>query len=196
LFDLTDRTAERARRRPEEKRARLLSAARRTFAQVGYGASVHEICRAAGIGIGTFYHQFPDKAELMRHLMDEEHDFRVRKFDALGGTNDHVAADVVRVLSGSDPALLHAMIDACGAETELRDHGRTLRLETAAHLEAVFDRIRRARDRRRPAIDAKTAAWVSLSLGDSKLEGDAVTAATQVIDVLAFAETSEGRIAV
>jgi len=59
-------TTGRARRRPEEKRARLLAAARTIFGETGYGASVHEICQAAGVGIGTFYLQFPDKSDLMR----------------------------------------------------------------------------------------------------------------------------------
>ena len=172
-----------------------MSAARQVFAQAGYAASVHEICRAAGVGIGTFYHQFPDKAELMRHLMDEEHDFRVRTFDALGASNDQIAADVVRVLSGSDPALLRAMIEACGVDAQLRDHGRDLRRDSRDHLAAAFDRIRRARDRRHPAVDAKTAAWVTLALGDTRLDGDTAAAAGSVIDVLAFAEAGGGRTA-
>ena len=77
---LIDRTTGHAQRRPEEKRARLLAAARKAFATSGYGASVHDICQAAGVGIGTFYHQFPDKSDLMRFLMDEEHQYRVRAF--------------------------------------------------------------------------------------------------------------------
>src|SRR6267378_3744310 len=115
LCDLTDRTTAPAPRRPEEKRARLFVAARTVFGQIGYGASVHQICRAAGVGIGTFYHQFPDKAELMRQLMSQEHNFRVGAFDAIAADHpDNIAGEVARVIAGSDPALLRAMIEAFG----------------------------------------------------------------------------------
>jgi len=114
LSVLTEQTTGRPQRRPEEKRARLLAAARTAFSATGYGASVHEICQAASVGIGTFYHQFPDKSDLMRFLMDEEHQYRVRAFDALAvrGAED-LSAEVARIISGSDPGLLRAMIEAC-----------------------------------------------------------------------------------
>src|SRR5437879_4178761 len=115
---LAERLTGRSQRRPAEKRARLLAAGRTAFSQTGYGASVHEICRAAGVGIGTFYQQFPDKSDLMRFLMEEEHQFRVRSFDALAP--DDLAAGVTRVLSGSDHALLRAMLEACGIDPRLR----------------------------------------------------------------------------
>ena len=56
---------------PEEKRERLLSAARAEFARVPYeDASVNRIIRAAGIPRGSFYMYFTDKEELFRYLMD------------------------------------------------------------------------------------------------------------------------------
>jgi AcrR family transcriptional regulator len=185
LFDLTDRTTRRVQRRPDEKRARLLAAARTVFAESGYGASVHEICRAAGVGIGTFYHQFPDKSDLMRSLMDDEHQYRVRAFDALA-END-VAAEIARVLAGSDPALLRAMIDACVSDERLRDFGRGLRKETLERLAAALARVRQARGLRGPALDANTAAWATLRMGDVAIEVGASGDERKVIDVLAFA---------
>ena len=100
---LTDQTTGRAQRRPEEKRARLLAAARDAFGENGYGASVHEICQAAGVGIGTFYHQFPDKSDLMRFLMDEEHQYRVRAFEALAATSRRAPAADCQVPCGLRP---------------------------------------------------------------------------------------------
>jgi len=186
LSVLTDRTTGgRAQRRPEEKRARLLAAARTVFGQTGYGASVHEICQAAGVGIGTFYHQFPDKSDLMRFLMDEEHQYRVRAFDALAA--DNLAAEITRVLAGSDPALLRAMIEACGSDERLRDFGRELRKETRDRLTAALARVRRARDIRRPALDATTAAWATLLMGDVAIEPAGSDDVRKVIDLLAFA---------
>lgn len=173
-------------RRPEEKRARLLAAARTAFGKSGYGASVHEICQAAGVGIGTFYHQFPDKSDLMRFLMDEEHQYRVRAFDALAA--DNLAAEVSRVLSGSDPALLRAMIEACGADERLRDFGRDLRSKTRDRLEAALVRARQARGIRRPALDASTAAWAALVIGDAPVDPAGTKALEKAVSVLAFAE--------
>jgi AcrR family transcriptional regulator len=184
LFDLTDRTTRRARR-PAEKRARLLAAARNVFGETGYGASVHEICRAAGVGIGTFYHQFPDKSDLMRSLMDEEHQYRVRAFDALAGKD--VAGEIVRVLAGSDPALLRAMIEACGIDERLRDFGRDLRKESLERLAVALARARRARGIRGPALDANTAAWATLRMGDVAINVARSGDERKVIDVLAFA---------
>ena len=189
---LIDRTTGRAQRRPEEKRTRLLAAARTAFGKSGYGASVHEICRAAGVGIGTFYHQFPDKSDLMRLLMDEEHQYRVRAFDALPVREaDDLASEVARVLVGSDPALLRAMIEACGVDERLRDFARDLRKETRDRLAAAIARARQARDVRHPALDASSAAWATLLLGDGAGSDDV----RKAIDVLAFAGGDEmGRV--
>lgn len=188
---LTDRTGGgRAQRRPEEKRARLLAAARTAFAENGYGASVHEICQAAGVGIGTFYHQFPDKSDLMRFLMEEEHQYRLRAFAAL--TADDLAAELTRALSGSDPALLRAMLEACGIDDRLRQFGRGLRTETSEHLAAALSRIREVRNIKRPVLDAGTAAWAALLIGDTPIDPSRVPAFEQAIAVLAYAEGNGG----
>ena len=186
MIVLTDQTTGRPQRRPEEKRARLLAAARAAFAENGYGASVHEICQAAVVGIGTFYHQFPDKSDLMRFLMDEEHQYRVRAFDALAA--DDLAAAITRVLAGSDPPLLRAMIEACGIDERLRDFGRGLRKETLERLAAALGRARQAREIQRPALDASTAAWAALVIGDAGMDPAGTAAFEKAISVLAFAE--------
>jgi AcrR family transcriptional regulator len=191
ILSLTDRTTERAQRRPEEKRARLLAAARAIFSESGYGASVHDICRAAGVGIGTFYHQFPDKAELMRHLMQEEHNYRVTGLDAIAGADDP-AAEIARILAGADPRLLAAMIDACGLDPRLRGFGVELRKATQERLAAAFERARADRGSRSPALDAATAAWATLALHDAVLGRAPETA--KIVEILAFAEADGERI--
>jgi len=187
LLDLTDRTTGRAQRRPEEKRARLLAAARTAFGETGYGASVHEICQAAGVGIGTFYHQFPDKSDLMRFLMDEEHQYRVRAFDALAAdpTGD-IASEIAHVIAGSDRGLLRAMLEACGIDERLRDFGRGLRKETHERLAAALLRARESRDIKHPALDASTASWATLLMGDAAMDRAGSDDVRKVIDVLAF----------
>jgi len=185
---LAERLTGRSQRRPAEKRARLLAAGRTAFSQTGYGASVHEICRTAGVGIGTFYQQFPDKSDLMRLLMDDEHQYRVSAFDALAAKPPgDLASEVSRVLAGSDPALLRAMIEGCETDGRLRDFGRDLRKETHERLVAALARARESRKIRRPALDAKTASWAMLLMGDAAKDPAQSDDVRKVIDILAFA---------
>jgi hypothetical protein len=124
----------------------------------------------------------------MRFLMDEEHQNRVRAFDALAAQRDDFASEVARVLAGSDPALLRAMIEACGIDERLRDFGRGLRKETLKRLAAALGRARQARAIMRPALDASTAAWAALVIGDAGVDPAGTAAFEEAISVLAFAE--------
>lgn len=49
----------------ERNRQRLLQAAREVFARDGAAASLEEIARTAGVGIGTLYRHFPARDELV-----------------------------------------------------------------------------------------------------------------------------------
>lgn len=52
--------------------AKLLVAAETVFGDRGfYGATIHDLTEAAGIGLGTFYFYFPGKLELLRELVME-----------------------------------------------------------------------------------------------------------------------------
>ncbi|HNT23599.1 MAG TPA: TetR/AcrR family transcriptional regulator [Anaerolineales bacterium] len=58
--------------RSEETHAHILEAANRLFSTNGYDATgVAEICRAAGVSKGAFYHHFPSKQALFLELMDD-----------------------------------------------------------------------------------------------------------------------------
>jgi AcrR family transcriptional regulator len=187
---LTDSTTGDARGQ-DESRARIVSAARKAFAEAGYEAGVHQICRAAGVGIGTFYHQFLNKAEVMRLLFEEEHAYRVSAFDALGADQgDDTGKEVVRVISGSDPALMRAMIEACEFEPRLRSMGDDLRRESRSRLAMAFDRLREARGIRRPALDSTTAAAGTLALGYTALGRVGGQEVERIVNLLAFAESS------
>ena len=140
------------------------------------------------MGIGTFYQQFPDKSDLMRFLMDDEHQYRVSVFDALAAKPaSDLAAEVSRVLAGSDPALLRAMIEGCETDGRLRDFGRDLRKETHERLVAALARARESRKIQRPALDAKTASWAMLLMGDAATDPALSDDVRKVIDILAFA---------
>src|SRR5689334_13276238 len=64
-------------RRPQRADARrnfdaLLAAARETFAQSSADASLEEIARRAGVGIGTLYRNFPTPRDLFEAVYVEE----------------------------------------------------------------------------------------------------------------------------
>ena len=60
------------RREPERKRARLLAAARRLFAERGYAATTTaQLARAAGVAEGTVFHHFPSKRALLEAVAGE-----------------------------------------------------------------------------------------------------------------------------
>jgi len=120
--------------------------------------------------------------------MDEEHQFRVRAFDALAANGaDDLASEVARVLAGSDPALLRAMTEAYGIDERLRDFARTLLVDSRGRLAAALARARKARDIQSPALNADAAAWAILLLGDVAIDRSGSDDLHKVVEVLAFA---------
>jgi AcrR family transcriptional regulator len=59
------------RRDAAENRQLLLDAAARVFAEQGLDATVDEIARVAGVGIGTLYRRFPTKDALISALVQD-----------------------------------------------------------------------------------------------------------------------------
>jgi AcrR family transcriptional regulator len=59
------------RRVAEQNRRRLLEAAADVFAEHGLEASVEEIARTAGVGMGTLYRRFPTKDALISALVHD-----------------------------------------------------------------------------------------------------------------------------
>lgn len=56
----------------ERNRAHLLGTAKAVFAEKGSGASLDEIARAAGVGIGTLYRHFPTRDALVEAVYRNE----------------------------------------------------------------------------------------------------------------------------
>jgi AcrR family transcriptional regulator len=59
------------RRDAEQNRQRIMAAAREVFAQRGFDATLDEIADNAGLGVGTVYRRFPNKAALIDALFEE-----------------------------------------------------------------------------------------------------------------------------
>ena len=59
------------RRDAQRNRERILAAARALLARDGVDASVEEITREAGVGMGTLYRHFPTKADLVDAVLED-----------------------------------------------------------------------------------------------------------------------------
>src|ERR1700744_974403 len=64
----------RLRRDAERNRQRILAAAAEVFTERGLDATLDEVARAAGVGIGTVYRRFPDKESLVTELFRDRID--------------------------------------------------------------------------------------------------------------------------
>src|SRR5215470_17846329 len=62
------------RRDAERNRQRILAAAAEVFTERGLDATLDEVARAAGVGIGTVYRRFPDKESLIAELFRDRID--------------------------------------------------------------------------------------------------------------------------
>jgi AcrR family transcriptional regulator len=56
----------------ERNRARILEVAIRLFAERGMDVTLNDIAHEAGLGVGTVYRKFPDKAALIEVLTDQK----------------------------------------------------------------------------------------------------------------------------
>lgn len=71
---ISDTTGRKPRADAERNRALLLEAAKIAFASRGKSASLDEIARAAGVGIGTLYRHFPTRDALIGAVYARESD--------------------------------------------------------------------------------------------------------------------------
>ena len=98
------------RRDAVRNRELLLAAARDVFGERGVDASLEEIARRAGLGIGTLYRHFPSRQALIDALLEE-------RLGAVVALADAAAADPADGLR----RFLEAMIDLQARERVLRE---------------------------------------------------------------------------
>jgi AcrR family transcriptional regulator len=84
--------ARRPRADAERNRVLLLKAAKAAFAKNGADASLEQIARAAGVGIGTLYRHFPARDDLVEALYGNEVEQLVMTATRLMETRAPVAA--------------------------------------------------------------------------------------------------------
>lgn len=128
-------------RRPQARgvatRKRLLGEAERRFGTNGYEAtSMNEIAEAAGVGVGTLYHHFPDKRALLLALVDDWGDREVAQR----------RPDFIERYLGDDPRAAIFEDLKADAERLRRDGGfRLMLLQLAERDPDVRQRLHRIR---------------------------------------------------
>lgn len=129
-------TCERPLRRDAERnRQRILRAAGEVFTQRGLEASLDDVARHAGVGVGTVYRRFPDKQTLITELFTE-------RIDAMVAVAEEACAapDPWRALV----AFLEYAADAMAADLGLRE---LMMFATYGR-----DRVAYAREQLRPVV--------------------------------------------
>ncbi len=76
----------------ERNRRRVLDAGVRVFAEHGATATLNDVARAAGVGVGTVYRKFPDKEAMLDALFDDKIDALVRLAEQASTIDDAGAA--------------------------------------------------------------------------------------------------------
>src|ERR1700744_3362156 len=123
------------RKDAERNRQRILKAAAEVFTDQGLAATLDDVARQAGVGVGTVYRRFPDKAALADALFEQRIDILVDL-----ATEAHGADDPWEGLAGF-------MLTA--AEMLSTDKGLRQILMFAPH---GHQRVGYARNRMRPAV--------------------------------------------
>jgi len=109
----------------------IVTAARETLQEHGKDASLEEIARRAGVGIGTLYRRFPSRLVLLEAVYREDVEKLQRQVDELLEGDDAWAAVVAWAglfvdYAASKRALFHELIDALGKDSELFSYTRPI----------------------------------------------------------------------
>jgi AcrR family transcriptional regulator len=124
------------RRDAELNRRRVLRAAAEVFSQRGLDATLDDVARRAGVGVGTVYRRFPDKRALVAELFT--------------GRMDELAAAAERACQAGDPWQGLVSFLEYAAETMSGDLGLRQMMLFATYGK---DQAAYARERMRPVIE-------------------------------------------
>jgi len=123
------------RRDAERNRERILKAAERVFTTRGLDASLDDVAREAGVGVGTVYRRFPDKESLIEELFTSRFDVMVAAAEEA-----YLAPDPWEALA----AYLSQVVEAFSGDLGLRE---LMMFGTYGS-----DKVRFARERIRPVV--------------------------------------------
>ncbi|WP_345044716.1 helix-turn-helix domain-containing protein [Streptomyces sannanensis] len=124
---------------------RLLAEARTAFAEHGTHASLEDVARRAGVGIGTLYRHFPDRHALMSAVFQNEVDALLARSRELLESEQPCAALVqwLRALithaseyRGLAHALMSASLPSCGIPMREAGHALLVRAQQSGSVRA------------------------------------------------------------
>ncbi|MDR8411142.1 TetR/AcrR family transcriptional regulator [Nonomuraea sp. 3-1Str] len=142
----------------------LLTAARAAFAEHGTEASLRDIARRAGVGIGTLYRHFPTREALLQALMRDRFDGLARRAaDLLAepSPRDALATWLAEVAAGS--ATYRGLPESVMAA--LRDEESELHASCAAMRAAGSQLLERAQTRGGVRHDVTTEELLAIAAG-------------------------------
>ena len=139
------------RRDAERNRQRILRAAAEVFTTRGLQATLDDVARQAGVGVGTVYRRFPDKDSLVEALFEE-------RIQAVADLAEKALAE-----PDSWDGLVSFLRDAC--ELMASDHGLREILMFASY---GRDRVNRGKAKMQPLVTR----MVERAQRDGKLRAD------------------------
>lgn len=144
--------------RGEKTRAKLLDAARTAFHGVPWNrARVEDVCRAAGVGHGTYYAYYSNKADILEALV-RRHATELYRLVEADWTRGDLRADVRRVIAGfvelseRDRDIREIWFSAAPAEAQLAALVEEVRAQFVARISGALTAARDA-GLARPELD-------------------------------------------
>ncbi len=178
------------RRDAAKNRDRLMAAAARVFDAQGLDASVTEIARAAGVGMGTLYRRFPTKEALIDAVVDDVLDATVQMAEeacaCAGGTGLeqflHATASFQAEHAGCLPRLWDTDHEAVKTArgliatllTDAKEHGRVRQDLTATDLTIAMFAIRGAIESTLPSAPGAWRRLLDLLIAGMRPSDDAL----------------------
>jgi AcrR family transcriptional regulator len=123
-------------------RAKLVSTARDVFTSEGGQASLEQIAKAAGVGIGTLYRHFPTRLDLLEAVYRDEVD--VLRETAEKVTPNHTPLEALALwleafvdYAATKRHIFTELVEAVGRESDLMTHSRAVIYDNAEALVAA-----------------------------------------------------------
>jgi AcrR family transcriptional regulator len=132
-------SAPRLRADAARNRAKLIDTARTVFSTYGGEASLEQVAKTAGVGIGTLYRHFPTRLELLEAVYRDEVDVLRETAEKVIPNHSPVDALELWLIAFIDYAatkrnIITELVDAIGRESDLMTHSRQVIYGTADRL--------------------------------------------------------------
>jgi len=160
-------------KRSQETRNLIISEAIKLFCRSGYDATgVAEICQAAGISKGAFYHHFPSKQDLFLAIVDQwlqGVNSQLLSFRTPGKTVPQSMQEMAKTLglifqaaNGQLPMFMEFMVQASRDKAVWNATIAPYRQYQSQFAKLINDGIEEGS--LKPDVDAETSAWVVIAL--------------------------------